>query len=115
MAVLDRVGWVLFLGLAPLLWASGAWLFVRSPLPRGKKICWTLFLIAIGLAVGAFLPLPGIRNRFFVLLLLLPALALIDIRLARSNRTFSFWVRACAFEVSTVFGCAAAFRLLLGG
>ncbi|MBZ5590019.1 MAG: hypothetical protein LAO05_15805 [Acidobacteriia bacterium] len=59
------------------------------------------------------MPLIAIRNRFLVLLALLPVLAFIDIKLARSNRSFVFWVRACSFGVCTVFACAALTRLVL--
>jgi len=97
----------------PLLWTSGVWLFARSGLTARKKALWALFLIALGVAVGLLLPLAAIRNRFLVLLALLPLLALIDLELARSNRTLLFWVRACSFEVCTVFACAALTRLAL--
>jgi hypothetical protein len=110
---LDRIAWVTFLILVPLLWASGFRLFIRSTFPAAKKIGWSLFLVLVGLAVGALLPLPGIRNRFALLLLALPLLAIVDIQLAKSNRTFLFWFRACAFEVCTVFGVAALTRFLL--
>jgi hypothetical protein len=46
-------------------------------------------------------------------LLVLPALALADVLLLRSERGVSFWVRACGFEVVTVFAAAAAARLLV--
>jgi len=35
----------------------------------------------------------------------------VDIRLAKSNRSFVFWFRACEFEVCTVFGSAANTRI----
>ena len=111
--LLDRAAWLVFFGLTPILWASGVWLFIRSSLPRRKKIGWALFLVACGIAIGLILPLPGIRNRFLVLIAALPVLAVVDVMLARSTRSFLFWFRACAFEVSTVFGCAAVTRYLL--
>lgn len=111
--VLDRVAWFAFFGLMPLLWASGVWLFAHSGLTPRKKALWALFLVALGFAVGLLLPLVAIRNRFLVLLALLPVLALIDLKLARSNRTLLFWVRACSFEVCTIFACAALTRLAL--
>jgi hypothetical protein len=40
----------------------------------------------------------------------LPVIAVIDVKLARSNRSFRFWFRACAFEVCTLFGSAAITR-----
>ena len=110
----DRVAWIAFFGLMPPLWVSGVWLFVHSGLRPSRKAFWSLFLVAVGVAIGLLLPLVAIRNRFLVLLLLLPILALIDIKLARSNRTFLFWVRACSFEVCTVFACAALTRFVLG-
>jgi hypothetical protein len=111
--VLDVLAWGLFLGLCLLLWASGIILFVKSELPRAKKIGWALFLVAVGVAVGSLLPLPAIRNRLLLVLAVLPVLAVIDVKLARSNRSFWFWFRACAFEVCTVFGSAAITRAIL--
>lgn len=111
--MLDRAAWFAFFGLMPLLWASGVWLFVHSALTSRKKVLWALFLVGVGVAVGLLLPLTAIRNRFLLLLALLPVLALIDLNLARSNRTFLFWVRACSFEVCTVFACSALTRLAL--
>jgi hypothetical protein len=110
---LDRIAWVAFLTILPVLWASGFRLFISSALTAPKKFAWSLFLVLVGFAVGALLPLVGIRNRFALLLLALPLLAIVDIRLARSNRTFLFWFRACAFEICTVFGVAALIRFLL--
>lgn len=111
--LLDRAAWLAFFALTPILWASGVWLFIRSTLPRPKKIGWAVFLVACGIAIGLVLPLPGIRNRFLVLLAALPVLAVVDVMLAWSTRSFLFWFRACAFEVSTVFGSAAVTRSLL--
>lgn len=111
--MIERVEWWLFWGVGPLLWASGIWLFVHSPLSRARKIGWAALLVAIGLGIGALLSLPQIRDRFLILLVALPVLALVDVWLARSNRSFAFWVRACAFEICTVFGCAALARLAL--
>jgi len=112
--MLDRVAWIAFFGLVPLLWASGVWLFMHSSLRSSRKALWSLFLVALGAAIGSFLPLVAIRNRILVLLALLPVLAFIDVKLARSNRSFFFWIRACSFEVCTVFACAALTRLILG-
>lgn len=97
----------------PILWASGAWLFLRSPLGITRKIVWTLALAALGLAIGWLLPLGTIRSRFLLLLAFLPVLAAVDLKLARSERRVTFWLRACAFEVCTVFGVAAAVAFLL--
>jgi hypothetical protein len=108
---LDRATWVVFFGIMPPLWATGVWLFAHSGLTRRKKVLWALFLISVGVAVGFLLPLAAIRNRFLILFALLPVLALIDVKLAQSNRTFLFWLRACSFEVCTVFTSAALTRL----
>lgn len=78
-----------------------------------KKTVWATLLVGLGAAIGSFLPLVSIRNRFLLLLAVLPILALLDVRLARSNRSFAFWFRACAFEICTVFGSAAITRALL--
>jgi uncharacterized membrane protein YfcA len=99
-----------FLALLCVLWASGVSLFVRAGLTRRRKVVWTLLLVTVGVAVGVVLPLNAIRNRFLFLLLLLPVLALIDIKVARSNRSFLFWFRACSFEISTVFLAATLTR-----
>jgi hypothetical protein len=114
-AVLDRVAWFAFVVLVPVLWIGGLRLFLRSGLTRRRKVIWTLVLVGVGAAIGAMLPLAGIRDRFFVVLVLLPILAWADVKIARSNRGFMFWARACSFEVSTVFACAALTRLALGG
>jgi hypothetical protein len=97
----------------PPLWASGVWLFTHSALTRRRKLLWAMFLLGVGVAVGLLLPLVAIRDRFLILLALLPVLAVVDIKLAKSNRSFLFWFRACAFEVCTVFAAAALTRLAL--
>lgn len=111
MKLLDVVAWGIFLGLGPVLWINGLWLFLRSSLSRPRKAGWCVFLVFLGAAVGYLLPLPSIRNRFLVLLMVLPLLAIVDVKLARSNRRFSFWLRACSFELCTVFGSAALTRI----
>lgn len=111
MSLLDTAGWVVFFGVGPLLWAAGVSLFLRSSLSRPRKMAWAGLLVALGAAIGFFLPLQGIRNRYLLLLAVLPVLAGIDIGLARSDRGYSFWLRACAFEIGTVFGSAAVTRL----
>jgi hypothetical protein len=108
----DTVAWALILVAGSVLWASGIFLFVKSELSPAKKIVWSLFLVAIGAAVGMLLPLVAIRNRFLLLLAVLPVLAIIDVKLARSKRSFWFWFRACSFEICTVFGSAAITRLV---
>lgn len=110
---MDALAWGIFFGVGPILWASGILLFVRSGLPPERKVAWAAFLAAVGVAIGTLLPLVSIRNRFLLLLAGLPILALVDVRLSRSNRGFRFWFRACAFEVCTVFGSAAITRGLM--
>jgi hypothetical protein len=109
----NAVAWGIFFGVGPILWASGVLLFVRSRLPPAKKVAWAAFLVAAGVAIGFFLPFVSIRNRFLLLIAALPILALADVRLARSNRNFRFWFRACAFEICTVFGSAAITRAVM--
>lgn len=111
---MDALAWAVFFSVGPILWASGILLFARSNLSPAKKVGWTAFLVAAGVAIGFFLPLVSIRNRFLLLIAALPILALADVRLARSNRSFRFWFRACAFEVCTVFGSAAVTRAVMG-
>jgi hypothetical protein len=113
MKLLEVVAWGIFLGPVPVLWGSGLWLFLRSSLSRPRKAAWAVFLITLGVATGYLLPLPSIRNRFLVLLVALPLLAIVDVKLAKSNRRFSFWFRACAFEMCTVFGIAALTRITI--
>ena len=105
--------WVAFFVLSAALWTSGAWLFIHSPLTPRRKVLWTLFLLAAGVAIGMLLSMAAIRVRFLIVLAALPVLAVADVKLARSNRTFSFWLRACGYEVCTVFGAAALTRFLL--
>jgi len=111
--LLNTFAWVIFFGFGPLLWMSGLRLFLESPLSRPKKIGWSVMLIVLGVAIGGVLPLAAIRNRFLLLAAALPLLAMADVKIARSNRTFSFWFRACAFEVCTVFASAAITRSIV--
>ncbi len=108
--MLDRAAWIISLVLLPVLWGSGIRLFAQSELDFRRKILWSAFLVAVGACVGLLLPPVEIRNRFLMLLALLPLLALVDVKLARSRRGFLFWLRACSFEVCTVFACAAFVR-----
>lgn len=110
---MEALAWVVFFGAGLPLWASGVFLFVKSELSPAKKALWAAFLVVVGAAIGFLLPLVAIRNRFLLLLAVLPILAFVDVRLARSDRGFWFWYRACAFEVCTVFGSAAVTRALL--
>ena len=111
--MLELVESAVFFGIGPILWASGAWVFVHSGLTRRRKISWALVLIASGALIGYVMPFSMIRSKFLLLLTLLPLLAVADVWLARSNRGFAFWFRACSFELCTVFGPAAMFRFIL--
>lgn len=70
-------------------------------------------MAVVGFGIGAVLPLGQLWSKFVVVLLILPALALADVLLLRSGRGVAFWVRACGFEVVTVFAAAAIARVLL--
>ncbi|MCR4341248.1 MAG: hypothetical protein NUW01_15330 [Gemmatimonadaceae bacterium] len=76
-------------------------------------MAWAAFLFAVGCTLGFLLPLAELWSKFLLLVVILPALGLADVWLLRSGRSLSFWIRACGFEVCTVFGTAAATRLLL--
>ncbi len=101
---------VLFFVVGPVLWAAGLVLFVRSPLSPTRKALWFLMLIAVGLFMGAVLPFGSIRDKFVLVLVLLPLLAFADVKLMRSDRGLLFWLRACGFEICTVFAVAATVR-----
>ena len=88
-------------------------LFLSSGLTRRRKVTWSAALVAIGMMIGFMLPTDVILRRFLVLLLALPLLAAFDLLVLRSQRTFAFWVRACGFEVCTVFAVAAISRYFL--
>ncbi|MBI1743459.1 hypothetical protein HYR54_10405 [Candidatus Acetothermia bacterium] len=111
--MLETVESLLFFGVGPILWVSGLWLFVHSSLSRRRKVIWTIVLIGVGAVIGLVLPFSAIRNKYALMLLVMPVLALVDVRLAKSNRGFFFWFRACAFEICTVFGTAAICRYIL--
>lgn len=96
-----------------LLWALGLRLFLRTELSTHRKIVWTAFLIAVGLAIGALLPAPSIGRKFILLLVALPVVAALDLAFFKPRRTLSFWLRACGYEVCTVFGVAWLARALL--
>lgn len=70
-------------------------------------------LVFAGVAIGIVLPMPGIWYRFIWVLCALPLLAVADVLLLHSGRGFSFWLRACGFEICTVFGVAALIRVAL--
>jgi hypothetical protein len=95
------------------LWLAGLRLFIHSGLSLARKVGWATFLVGVGIGAGAVLPLSQVWTKFVLLVMILPLLAVADVFLLRSRRGFSFWIRACGFEVCTVFGAAAAARLLL--
>jgi hypothetical protein len=74
---------------------------------------WTALLVLAGLGIGVVLPLSQVWGKFLWSIVILPVLGLADVWLLRSGRGPSFWIRACGFEVCTVFGAAAAARYLL--
>ena len=98
---------------AAVVWFAGLRLFVRSNLSRARKLGWTTFLVVVGIAIGLVLPLSQVWSKFVLLVVILPVLGLADVLLLRSRRGLSFWIRACGFEVCTVFSVAAAVRLVL--
>jgi hypothetical protein len=99
--------------LGVVLWALGLRLFLRSQLSSRHKIVWTAFLLVVGLGIGLLLGIPSIRGKFLFLLVAIPVLAAADLLFLKPARTFSFWLRACGYEVCTVFGMAGFTRLLL--
>jgi hypothetical protein len=96
-----------------LLWVLGLRLFLRSDLSARRKITWTALLVAVGVGIGTLLPGPSILLKFVVLLGGLPLVAALDLALLRPARSLSFWLRACGYEVCTVFGVAGVARLAL--
>ena len=59
------------------------------------------------------LPSSQVWSTFSLLIVLLPAFGLVDVLLLRSKRGVRYWIRACGFEVCTVFGAAVAARFFL--
>lgn len=98
---------------AGVVWFAGLRVFLQSDLSRRRKVGWTTFLFLVGIGIGVVLPLSQVWSKFFLLIVILPVLGLADVLLLRSGRGLSFWIRACGFEVCTVFGAAAAARFLL--
>jgi hypothetical protein len=104
---------VILIAGAVVLWVAGLRLFLSSGLTRAHKMRWSAILVMVGFGIGVELPLGQLWSKFLLALVILPALALADVLLLRSGRDVSFWVRACGFEVVTVFAAAATARLLL--
>lgn len=115
MRVVSRVSylWVVILVACAIFWAVGLRLFLRSELSSSRKLTWTAFLAMVGGAIGALLPLHEISYRFVIVLCALPLLGIADVLLLHSRRSFSFWLRACGFEVCTVFAVATLIRMFL--
>jgi hypothetical protein len=101
------------LPVAAALWLAGLVLFLRAELSTRYKINWTTVLVLVGAVAAAALPLSQIWDKFLIALGILPLLAVADVALFRSNRTFLFWLRACGFEVGTIFLVALGLRVLL--
>jgi hypothetical protein len=97
-----------------ILWVLGLQLYLRAEYSLRDKFIWTGVLILVGVTIGLLLPAPSIRGKFILLLLTLPIVAAVDLVFLRPARTLSFWLRACGYEVCTVFGVAGLTRLILG-
>jgi hypothetical protein len=69
--------------------------------------------VLVGIGIGVVLPLRQVWSKFLLTIVIVPVLGLADVLLLGSRRGLSFWIRACGFEVCTVFAVAAAARLLL--
>lgn len=95
-----------------VLWFAGLRLFVRAQLSRQRKFTWSVFLLLVGIGLGLVLPLTQLWSKFLLVLTILPVLAVADVWLLRSGHGFSFWIRACGFEVCTVFAAAGVARSL---
>jgi hypothetical protein len=95
------------------LWFAGLRLFLRSDLSSERKLVWSGFLVFVGIGIGVMLPASQIWRTFVILLVILPLLGLADVLLLRSGRSVWFWIRACGFEVCTVFGAAVLMRIVL--
>ncbi len=95
-----------------VLWLTGLRLFIADELPRRRKLGWGACLVVTGVLIGLLLPRAQVWEKFLLLLALLPLLAAADLFLLRSRRQLSFWIRACGFELGTVFGVAGVTRFL---
>ena len=97
---------------ASILWLAGLRLFLRSDLSGRRKVAWSAFLLLVGIGIGVVLPLAQVWTKFLLLIAILPVLGAADVWLLRSGHGVSFWIRACGFEVCTVFAAAAVARYL---
>ena len=96
---------------AATLWVAGMRLFVQSGLTKRRKLIWSCLLIVVGIGIGLVLPLRELWSKFLLVMIVLPVIAVTDVFLLRSRRGLSYWIRACGFEVCTVFAVAAATRV----
>jgi hypothetical protein len=95
-----------------VLWLTGLRLFIGAELPRPRKVGWSACLVVTGALIGLLLSRAQVWEKYLILLALLPLLAAADVFLLRSGRRLSFWIRACGFELGTVFGVAGVTRFL---
>ena len=95
-----------------ILWLSGLRLFLQAELSRRRKLVWTACLVVTGGLIGVLLSGRQVWEKFLILFALLPGLGVVDIVLLKSRRGLSFWIRACGFELGTVFGMAGIVRIL---
>jgi hypothetical protein len=51
-------------------------------------------------------------SKFLLILAIVSVLAAADVLLLRPGRSLSFWIRACGFEVCTVFAATGTARYL---
>mgnify|MGYP001558774424 CR=1 FL=1 len=107
-----RIGPALLVFGAAALWMAGLRLFLRADLSRRRKLGWACFLILVGIGIAVALPLDQVWSKFLLVLAILPLLGAADVFLLRSGRGLSYWVRACGFEVGTVFAAAGVARYL---
>lgn len=101
------------LAVSVALWGAGLSLFLRADMTTRRKVAWSGFLVLVGIWVGAVLPLPQVWTKFLWIMAILPLIAVADVFLFRSRRGLTYWIRACGFEVMTVFAIATAARYAL--
>jgi hypothetical protein len=95
-----------------LFWVAGLRLFLAAEMSVRWKLTWSSLLVLVGIAVGYTLSLADLGTKFLWLLAILPILAAVDVLVLRAKRGFTYWIRACGFEVVTVFATAAISRVV---